>query len=437
MTRVTEPWYTVCIKATAERLVIMATKSQGKSISHCQGKGSIAHNNRLFMAKNIDATRTKDNIIFIQQPIAKAYEEIFDSSVERYNEKQKRNDRKITTSYFENVFNHKPVDTVLTSTDKRKSFYEDLVQIGTMDDTNCGSKDAQTSIECLSEYIQGFTKRNPNMHVFNAVLHVDEQTPHLHIDYIPIGHYTRGIDTQNGLAQGLKEMGYTGKNAISEWREKEREVLTEICCSHGLKISAPKKSRGYSYTVDEYKKHQEKIKKIEKQQEEKKEELKEIKENLIEQKRVMEKLQMERRKIESELSEKQVEIKSLINQSKNEEFYINSLKRQQEALQGAILNQQEVNNLSGKKSLTGALKGISYDDYLALKQTAKKVDNVLERNSQMQVEIEQYIDKIETLNKEKSNLKLEIDDLRWDVRYYKNQYSAIQKDREIQTETDF
>lgn len=79
----------------------------------------------------------------------------------------------------------------------------------------------------------------------------------------------------------------------------------------------------------------------------------------------------------------------------------------------------------------------SCDDYLALKQTAKKVDNVLERNSQMQVEIEQYIDKIETLNKEKSNLKLEIDDLRWDVRYYKNQYSAIQKDREIQTETDF
>lgn len=56
--------------------------------------------------------------------------------------------------------------------------------------------------------MNGFQARNLNFHVFNAVLHMDEATPHLHIDYIPIRHYKRGVDTQNGIAQALKEMGY-------------------------------------------------------------------------------------------------------------------------------------------------------------------------------------------------------------------------------------
>lgn len=233
----------------------------GKSISHCQGKGSLSHNNRDFKAKNVDSLRTEDNITFIKQPIAEAYDECFGASVQRYNEKQSRSDRKITTSYYESIFNHTPCNTVITSSDKRKSFYEDVVQIGTMKDTGCGTEDGKLAAECLTEYMQGFFKRNPNMHVFNAVLHQDEATPHLHIDYIPIGHYKRGIDTQNGLAQALKEQGYTGIDAISHWRESERKVLEEICKIRGIDVSEPKKSRGYNYSCDEYRELQEKIEK--------------------------------------------------------------------------------------------------------------------------------------------------------------------------------
>ena len=71
-----------------------------KRISHCQGKGSLTHNNRKFSAKNVDDARTKDNIVFKEQPIADAYDELFGAAVERYNEKQRRSDRKIKTSYF-------------------------------------------------------------------------------------------------------------------------------------------------------------------------------------------------------------------------------------------------------------------------------------------------------------------------------------------------
>ena len=75
-----------------------------KRISHCQGKGSLTHNNRKFNAKNVDDTRTKDNIVFVQQPIEEAYERLFGAAVERYNARQKRADRKINTSYSSEIF---------------------------------------------------------------------------------------------------------------------------------------------------------------------------------------------------------------------------------------------------------------------------------------------------------------------------------------------
>ena len=240
-----------------------------KRISHCQGKGSLAHNNRKFNAKNVDDTRTKDNIVFVQQPIEEAYEHLFCAAVERYNAKQKRADRKINTSYYEHTFKRKISQSVVTAADKRKSFYEDVVQIGDMKNTGVGTPDAEIDTACLTEYMQGFQERNPNFYVFNAVLHLDEATPHLHIDYIPVGHYKIGVDTQNGIAQALKEMGFgSGKDTISSWREAECKVLTEICNRHGIQIAAPEKSRG-SLTVEQYKEYA----KITEQVEEKKEEI--------------------------------------------------------------------------------------------------------------------------------------------------------------------
>ena len=91
---------------------------------------------------------------------------------------------------------------------------------------------------------------------------MDEATPHLHINYIPVGHYSKGLDTRNAMAKALEEMGYTGVNAATKWREHERAVFTEICKSHGLEIAAPLKSRGYNFTVDEYKDIQEEKKRL-------------------------------------------------------------------------------------------------------------------------------------------------------------------------------
>lgn len=240
-----------------------------KRLSHCQGKGSLTHNNRKFNAKNVDNTRTKNNMVFVQQPIEEAYEFLFEAAVERYNVKQKRADRKIKTGYFQHIFKRDISQSVVTAADKRKSFYEDVVQIGDMKNTGIGTPDAEIAAACLTEYMRGFQKRSPNFYVFNAVLHLDEATPHLHIDYIPVGHYKSGVDTRNGIAQALKEMGYgSGKESIARWREAEGKVLTEICARHGIQIAAPEKSRG-SLTVEQYKEYA----KVKEQVEEKKEEV--------------------------------------------------------------------------------------------------------------------------------------------------------------------
>ena len=230
-----------------------------KSISMCEGKGSLSHNNREFTAKNIDSSRTPNNIMFVQQDLSEAYHQLFDEAVERYNAKQKRKDRRIG-DYFEHLFNRPPSKSVITGTNKHKSFYEHLVYIGTRKDSGVGTPDAEITTECLREYMEGFQQRNPNFYVFNAVLHLDESTPHLHINYIPVGHFTRGLEVRNAKNKALEEMGF-GNDAKSNdrWRRNEWDILKNICNAHGIEISEPKKSRGYSYTVEEYGEHQDRI----------------------------------------------------------------------------------------------------------------------------------------------------------------------------------
>lgn len=107
--------------------ILKGAKMKSKTISHVQGKGSIAHNNRLFTPKNVDPSRTCNNVSYIQKPIAEAYSEIFDKAVSAYNSKQKRSDRMIKMGYYEHLFNRSPCSTVVEAANGQKSFYEDVV----------------------------------------------------------------------------------------------------------------------------------------------------------------------------------------------------------------------------------------------------------------------------------------------------------------------
>ena len=61
-----------------------------KRASLCQGQGQFAHNLRLFTANNVDKTRTKDNIVFVNISQQEMYERLFSGAVSEYNATPRR-----------------------------------------------------------------------------------------------------------------------------------------------------------------------------------------------------------------------------------------------------------------------------------------------------------------------------------------------------------
>lgn len=116
-----------------------------RTISFMNGEGSIGHNTRRFIADNVDASRTKNNITLIHEDIKQAYHKLFDKALKEYNAKQKRKDRQIK-SYYDKISRSK----------QEKLFYEVIVQIGNRDDTGVGSSSAEVATWVLKDYVKSF-----------------------------------------------------------------------------------------------------------------------------------------------------------------------------------------------------------------------------------------------------------------------------------------
>jgi len=192
------------------------------------GKGSVNHNARAFSAKNVDKERSRDNVEFCHSDIKEVYHTLFDEALERYNAKQKRSDRKIS-DYYEKIRRGK----------QEKLFYEVIFQIGNKDDMNVQSNEGQLAKEILSKFMEQFQKRNPNLFVFSSHLHMDEQTPHIHIDFVPfIRNSKRGLDTRVSLKGALSEQGFKGgargMTEWNEWIEAEKQELSKVMGRHGV-----------------------------------------------------------------------------------------------------------------------------------------------------------------------------------------------------------
>jgi len=193
------------------------------------GKGSVSHNTRTFSAKNVDKEQSKYNVEFCHLNIKKVYHELFDDALERYNAKQKRSDRKID-NYYEKIRQSK----------QEKLFHEVILQIGNKDDTNAKSEEGQLAKEILIEFMEDFQKRNPNLYVFSAHLHMDEETPHVHIDFVPfIRNSKRGLDTRVSLKGALAEQGFKGGTRSAtewnQWIESEKQELSKVAERYGVR----------------------------------------------------------------------------------------------------------------------------------------------------------------------------------------------------------
>ena len=199
-----------------------------RTISAMIGKGSVNHNTREFTAKNVDKNRSVDNIEFCQEDIKQVYHKLFDEALERYNAKQKRKDRMID-NYYEKIRRGK----------QEKLFHEVIFQIGNKDDMNAKNEDGLLAKRILTEFMDEFQARNPNLYVFSAHLHMDEETPHLHIDFVPyITGSKRGLDTRVSLKSALAAEGFTGgtrgATELNQWIASEKQELATVMERYGV-----------------------------------------------------------------------------------------------------------------------------------------------------------------------------------------------------------
>ena len=181
----------------------------GTTISGMMGRGSIRHNNREFTAANVDRNRSGQNIVFVNEDLKQVYHELFDEALESYNAGKKKTRDKIP-DYYEHIRQSK----------QEKLFHEAIFQIGNLSDCGCGSEGGQRAAEAL---------------------HMDEATPHLHVDYIPVAtEQTRGLSVRVSMKQALKQQGFTGigrkQTEWKTWMDREKDALTEIAQRHEFEI---------------------------------------------------------------------------------------------------------------------------------------------------------------------------------------------------------
>ncbi len=231
----------------------MANKSETRNI------GVIAHNNRKFFAKNVDQNRSLDNVTYVEKNLRDFYHELFDDALKSYNDKMRSN-RKIT-DYYEHIKNSK----------QERLFQEIIVGFGNAKEVGVGTDDWDVAKELCDEYIRTFEKRNPNLKVFNAVMHLDEANPHLHIDFVPIAtNQSRGLSTRVLMKRALIEQGFSAAhkkdNELIAWEESERKFMTEILRRHNLERDNKNNHREH-LSIAEYKAQQAELEKMKAQTE--------------------------------------------------------------------------------------------------------------------------------------------------------------------------
>ncbi len=405
-----------------------------RTISGRIDKGSIGHNNRQFIAPNVDKSRTHENIIFVREDIQKIYHELFDNALEEYNAKQKRKDRRIK-NYYEHI-NHSK---------QEKPFYEVLFQIGNTEDTHCGTREAELTTKALSNFVVGFQKRNPHIRVFNAVIHLDEETPHVHIDFVPFAtEQKRGLSTRNSLSKALEQQGFVseGKNitCTKKWIEHEKEQLAEIMKEYGIEWEKLGTHEQHLDVLD-YKK---KMRAQEVRVLENKVEC--TQHQLDSTERVLRDADATLARLDTEYAEKSEAVEKLGADLEEKSAELESTKDQlvinQQLLQATTDKVAQINDIDSitiKHTVLGNKVTLSADDYASVAELAKKeiaaehdtsekesqITRLTEQVHELQAEQQKWKDERSALKRTISNLKSQVSRLTDQLSAIKTKYDKV------------
>ncbi len=175
--------------------------------------------------------------VWLDEEPKTAYEKLFGKAIQEYNERQTREDRKIT-DYYKQICEDK----------KKKPVYELIIGIygKKADGTPICSKNDGKRI--LRAFVEDWERRNPQLKLCGLYYHCDEsvgvngsRVGHVHIDYIPVGDgFIRGMSTQSSLSRALEQQGFESQGlnntAQMQWESRENQFLATLCTHAGFEV---------------------------------------------------------------------------------------------------------------------------------------------------------------------------------------------------------
>ncbi|PGD91885.1 plasmid recombination enzyme [Bacillus pseudomycoides] len=347
------------------------------------------HNNRTISEKekernsHIDYSRSDENKYLVQKDLKELYQEEFGEALEKYNAKQKRSDRKI-----EDYYKH------IQSSKKTSLQQEMIIQVGDLNDF-IRNADYKRANEILLEWFKDFEKRNPNLKVYNAVIHNDETSPHMHLNFVPVASgYKRGLEKQVSFDRAImqQDSALDKTRPFDDWREKEVKLLEKILKERGIERKLVG-SNEYK-DVNEYKEKKDlerEIQWLEEKIAKKKDELVKVSEQVPEKKM---NLKSKKKEIKTEVKPKFIGKPDIIEKETGNYVYTPKQVKYLEDLVSAAVTVKK--------------------DYERLQTT-----DLVQENKNLGEEVYQKTKENEQLKKELASATLEIGSLKGDIHYLK------------------
>lgn len=363
--------------------------SMSVSLKKATNKTNIKHNNRTISEKekernsHIDYSRSDENKYLVQKDLKELYQEEFGEALEKYNAKQKRSDRKI-----EDYYKH------IQSSKKTSLQQEMIIQVGDLNDF-IRNADYKRANEILLEWFKDFEKRNPNLKVYNAVIHNDETSPHMHLNFVPVASgYKRGLEKQVSFDRAImqQDSALDKTRPFDDWREKEVKLLEKILKERGIERKLVG-SNEYK-DVNEYKEKKD----LEREIQWLEEKIAKKKDELV--------------KVSAQVPEKKMNLKSKKKEIKTEvkPKFIGKPDIIEKETGNYVYTPKQVKYLEDLVSAAVTVK----KDYERLQTT-----DLVQENKNLREEVYQKTKENEQLKKELASATLEIGSLKGDIHYLK------------------
>lgn len=168
-----------------------------------------------------------ENVILIHVPLKDFFDETFFSAIEDFNSKNRKKhpDRVTSVSEYYQKYKSHARESIFQLGDAEE--FEELSKAVGIEQAREIHKQFLTSI------VAYWLEENPNLRIFGAYIHCDEEVPHLHLDYLPVSESSKGlrlrVSRDGALSKYGRKKGFKKDESGNILRDSEGNAIeTEI-----------------------------------------------------------------------------------------------------------------------------------------------------------------------------------------------------------------